>query len=277
MGDWRVPALPNKRFELTSEVYDRDFRELWSAIEPLLPEEGEMAIPDVIQEIRMQMQDPRASVRLQALGRIADKVGGHVELRLDHPEAIPLLMDALSDPDRRVQRAAARALRPFVAERPDLMRAILPHYAAHTFDGSFTHAGLLDVRDGTVWVPRFAAAKGHAALLADGNTDRFFKFEFFVPHQAPRRLLSDGNANAAHLLLHFIVDWSYSRQSLVPEWDDRRMQANAREQQGYASAVVAFYDACRLTHDVAVHHLYMQTGKPNVNVLDVQRIGRHKS
>ena len=128
------------------------------------------------------------------------------------------------------------------------------------------------MRDGTVWVPRFAATKGHAALLADGNTDRFFKFEFFMPNQAPRRLLVDGGPDCAHLLLHVILDWSYSRQSLIPKEDERRIKGNRQEQQRYASAVVSFYRSCQLTLDVAVHRMTMQAAKPNRYELNVDRI-----
>jgi len=228
--------------------------------------------PNVIREIREQMKDRRASVRVHALSRIADKKAGGTELKIDHPEVIPILIDALADANRRVQRAAARALRPFTTRDPDLFATVLPHYAGHTFDGSFTHAGLLDTRDGIIWIPRFAAAKGHAALLADGNTDHFFKFEFFLPNQAPRRLSTHNNADCAHLLIHFIPDWSYSRQRLIPEEDERRCNANRREQQRYASAVTTCYQSCRLSHDIAVHHLLLEARKPNTHVLNVQRL-----
>jgi len=227
---------------------------------------------DAIEEIKVQMRDPRAATRVRALGRIADKKAGGVELKLNHPDVMPILLDALSDTDRRVQRAAARALRPLVRQDSGLLDTVLPYYAAHAFDGSFTHAGLLDVRNSTIWVPRFAAAKGHAALLADGNTDRFFKFEFFMPNQSPRRLVGEGDVDSAHLLLHFILDWSYSRQSLIPEQDDRGMKANRRQQQRHASAVVNFYGSCGLARDIAVHRLLMQTGRPNAYELNVDRV-----
>ena len=134
---------------------------------------------DSIEEIRSQMREARATVRFRAISEIAKKSGNGIEIKLDQPEVIPILLDALSDKDRRVQRAAARALRPFLKKYPELIDTALPIYATDQFDGSFTHAGLLDIRDQTVWVPRFQATKGHAALLKDGNTDRFVKFEFF--------------------------------------------------------------------------------------------------
>jgi hypothetical protein len=236
-----------------------------------------MAAPETIREICRAMADPRVSARLRALARIADKKGGGIEVRLRHPDAVPILIEALADRDRRVQRAAARALRPFVAEDPGLVDVVLPHYAVHTFDGSFTHAGLLDVRDGMIWIPRFAAAKGHAALLADGDTDRFFKFEYFVPGQAPRRVLAGGDAGAAHLVTHFILDWSYSRQRLIGDEEERRRLANRQEQQRYACAVMAFYASCSLDQDVAVHHLLMRSGRPNAYELNVERIEAHPS
>lgn len=227
---------------------------------------------DSIEEIRSQMREARATVRFRAISEIAKKSGNGIEIKLDQPEVIPILLDALSDKDRRVQRAAARALRPFLKKYPELIDTALPIYATDQFDGSFTHAGLLDIRDQTVWVPRFQATKGHAALLKDGNTDRFFKFEFFLPNQAPRRLVTREGSESAHLLMHLILDWSYSRRVLIPEWDDRRLVANRREQQLYVSAVVRFYDSCHLSNDLMIHYLLMQAGKSNVYEIGVTRI-----
>jgi hypothetical protein len=64
---------------------------------------------------------------------------------------------------------------------------------------------------------------------------------------------------------------------LIPEWDERRLQANRRERESHASAVLAFYDSCRLAPGVAVYHVTMQTGKPNAYATDVQRIGGHRA
>ena len=66
---------------------------------------------DAIEDIKSQMLDARASVRVRAIGRIADRRGGGIELKLRHPDVMPILFGALADTDRRVQRAAARALR----------------------------------------------------------------------------------------------------------------------------------------------------------------------
>ncbi len=140
-------------------------------------------------------------------------------------------------------------------------------------DACFTRrAGLLDVRHRTIWIPRFAAAKGHAALLVDGNTDHFFKFEFFIQSQAPRRLLAEGGTDCGHLLLHFIQDWSYSRHDLIPAMDDRLIEANRREQQRYAATVATFYGSCQLHYGIAVDHLIICSGKANSYALNVGKI-----
>jgi len=163
-------------------------------------------------------------------------------------------MQGLTDTNRRVQRAAARGLRPWLARDPSILSSALTVYATDQFDGSYSHAGLYDVRSGSIWIPRFAALKGHAALLRDGNTDRFLKFDFFVPAQAPRWLPhSDENG---HLILYIIPEWSYSRQQLVPEFDERRTGANLREQERYGTAVVEFYAGARLPYDVRVHRVF---------------------
>jgi hypothetical protein len=210
-----------------------------------------------------ELSDPRAGVRLRALDRITVKSGRGIVRRLDDDRCVGLLTDALADPDRRVRRAAARGLRPWVLERPGLLDEVLPHYTASSFDGSYTHLGLYDTRDGAVHIPRFAALKGHAALLRDGNTDRYFKFDFYVPGQAPRRFIEPDAVAAGddgHLVLHYILDWSYARQTLVPAFDERRRAAALAEQDRYAAAVVRFYEGCALPYDVRVHHLTMTSG-----------------
>ena len=196
---------------------------------------------------------PRAGDRLAAMDRITTKSGRRTVRALDDPRAVPLLVEALGDSNRRVQRAAARGLRTWVADDPSLLDTVLPAYATHRFDGSFSHAGLLDTRSGEIWVPRFAALKGHAALLRDGNTDRYFKFEFFVPGQAPQWI--PDSASSAHLVLHIIPEWSYSRQQLVLEHDERAGTAALREQDRCASAVVRFYREAQLPYDVRVHRI----------------------
>ena len=217
---------------------------------------------DVIEQLRRDLEDPQTATRRAALERVSGKSGKQIVLKMRDEQVVPLLVQALSDADRTVQRAAARALRPWVASAPALLSEVLPHYATSSFGGKYSHVGLYDTRSETVWVPRFAALKGHAALLADGNTDRYFKFEFYSPHQAPRRFLGrHEDTHQAHLVLHFILDWSYSRQEIVASLDERRMRANVREQHGYAGAVRRFYRDCQLPYDVSVHHLNMAAGE----------------
>jgi len=160
---------------------------------------------------------------------------------------------ALGDPDMRVRRAAARGLRPWVREEPQLMDEVLPLYAGHSFDGSYSHLGLLDTRSRDIWIPRFAALKGHAALLADGNTDRFFKFELYIPHQAPAALRLGGSSEDGHLMLNLIPEWSYSRQRMLGDGDERLLTANAAEQARYSSLVIALYREFALAYAIHVH------------------------
>ena len=217
---------------------------------------------DVIEQFRRDLHDPLAATRRAAIEHVSAKSGKQIVLKTRDEQIVPLLVQALSDDDRTVQRAAARALRPWLASMPALLEAALPHYATSTFDGSYSHVGLYDTRAQRIWVPLFAAVKGHAALLADGNTDRYFKFEFYLPHQAPRRFIGrDEDRHGAHLVLHFILDWSYSRQEIVPSIDERRVRANRREQEGYARAVKQFYRERHLQHAVSVHHLSMSAGE----------------
>ncbi len=186
-----------------------------------------------------------------------------------------MLTAALSDSSRRVQRAAARGLRPWVAYDESLLDSVLTAYATDDFDGTYSHAGLYDTASGAIWVPRFAALKGHAALLRDANTDRYFKFEFFVPGQAPR-WIPDGHARG-HLVLQLIPEWSYSQQRLIAEHDERRANANLREQHAYASAVLAFYKRAALRYDVRAHRVLGGGGHHRRRELDVARIDAQRA
>ena len=141
---------------------------------------------DSIDELTKLLSSQRTSQRLEAMDRISTKTGGAIKLMLDDDRVVKLLMRGLGDSDRRVQRAAARGLRPWIARDPSILDSALVVYATDRFDGTYTHAGLYDTRNGAIWIPKFQATKGHAALLRDGNTDRYFKFEFFVPGQAPQ-------------------------------------------------------------------------------------------
>ena len=213
---------------------------------------------DKITKLKNDLQHARVSVRVAALNRITSKRGSKIILKIEDDRVVPILIDALSDKSLRVQRAAARGLRPWVKSKPELLSTILPHYTTSTFSGDYTHVGLYDVREEKVLIPRFQATKGHASLLSDGDTDSYFKFEFYRPRQAPRRFSAiDPSRQSAHLVLHFIVDWSYSRQCLVPSIDERRQAANVREQERYATAVVDFYRQTGLPYEVAVHRLVL--------------------
>ena len=161
-------------------------------------------------------------------------------------------------------------MRPWVAGGPAILESALSAYATDRFDGSYSHAGLCDTRSGTICIPRFAALKGHAALLRDGNTDRFFKFEFFLPHQAPAWI--PNGAEFGHLVLCFIPEWSYSRQQLIAEYDDRLAKASQREQDLFASDVVAFYRRAALPYQVRVHRVLGGGGHHRSRKFDVDRI-----
>jgi len=213
-------------------------------------------------QLRRQLADARVTVRLRALDSISAKAGGGIAQVCRDEGVIPLLVAALSDSNRRVQRAAARGLRPWILQRADLLDGVLPEYATDAFDGTYTHVGIYDPAERRIWIPRFAALKGHASLLADANTDRWFKFQFYVPGQIPGRLRDSApDGEWGHLLLHFMCDWSYSQQRLVPAVDERKRQANLREQQRYAEDVVSFYRDAELPYGFAVHRVLFDAGQ----------------
>jgi len=222
---------------------------------------------------------PRGSIRRAAIERIAPKRGGGIALLIDDPRVIPLLRRALNDRDRIVQRAAARALRPFCAAMPGLFDAILPEYAGHAFDGRYTHTGLLDTRSGVIWIPRFAALSGHASLVADGNADRYLRFSFYIPHQVPRRFrtpespaTSPETPLCGHLALHLVPSWSYDTQRLIPEWDERKRALNRRRQLHLGDRVVAFYRRCALPYPVRIHYVIEGEGPRAIIQRDVAYI-----
>lgn len=223
-----------------------------------------------LEELVKLLSSPRVGERLRAMNRISAKTGGAITRRLDDPRVVSLLSQGLGDSNRRVQRAAARGLRPWVARDPLLLDSALTVYATNRFDGRYSHAGLYDTRSGAIWIPRFAAVSGHAALLHDGNTDRFFKFDFFVPGQAPRWIPDP--QDTGHLVLNIIPEWSYSRQQLVPEFDERRTGANLREQERYGAAVAQFYAKAHLSYEVRVHRAFGGGGHHRRHELDVARI-----
>lgn len=216
---------------------------------------------DVLSEIDAGLSSSRVGDRLRALDLISRKSAGRNVRVLDDRRVVTRLEQALADPSLRVRRAAARGLRTWVTECPALLDDVLPLYAANVFDGSFSHAGLYDTVRRRVWVPRWAGLKGHAALLRDGDSDRYFKFEFFVPGQVPRRLAADAGASVGALVLHLIPEWSYRLQELVPDHDWRRRAHAQADQCAYGRRVVEFYAACDLDYDVAVFHLIVSSGQ----------------
>ena len=212
-------------------------------------------------KLRRELADPRVGVRRRALARLAPKARADVEQTVRDRLLVPLLRRALSDPDRIVKRHAARALRPWIRREPRLLDTILPEYATDRFDGMYTHIGLYDVLQKRVWIPRFAALKGHASLLADGDTDRYFKFQFYVPGQAPAYVRGTADAGRwAHLVLEYIPDWSYSEQRRIPDFDERGTKRNIREQDGYGARVMGFYREAELRYGIKVHRLILGEG-----------------
>ena len=138
------------------------------------------------EELNRMLSSPLVRDRLQGMERISVKSGRQIVSATDDERVVELLIARLDDSSRKVQRAAARGLRPWVARDPDVLDAALTAYATNEFAGGYSHAGLRDTRTGAIWVLKFQATKGHAALLRDGNTDRYFKFEFLVPGQGPK-------------------------------------------------------------------------------------------
>jgi len=223
-----------------------------------------------LNELSALLDSPRAGHRLRAMDAASAKRGGQIVRLIEDDNVIPMLIRGLADADRRVQRAAARGLRPWLAEEPALLDQVLSAYATHSFDGSYSHAGLCDTPTRNVWVPRFAAVRGHAALLPDANADRYFRFNFYVAGQAPGWIPS--RSGSGHLVLIFVPEWSYGRQQLIPAHDERRMIANRREQQRYAAAIAAFYRNSALRYAVRVHENDGGGGHIRARRLDVLRI-----
>jgi hypothetical protein len=72
--------------------------------------------------------------------------------------------------------------------------------------------------------------------------------------------------------LHIIPEWSYSRQQLVTEFDERRLKINLREQERYARDVQQFFRDARLSYDVRVHRIYGGGGHHRRREIDVALI-----
>ena len=204
------------------------------------------------------------------MDRISTKVGGGVARAADDPRVVDLLIAGLQDTNRRVQRAAARGLRPWIAEDPSIIDRALKAYAGHLYDGTYSHNGLYEPATDMIWIPRFAALRGHAALLADANTDRFFRFEFFVPGQGPG-WIPDARATG-NVVLCAVPEWSYSRQQLIPSHDERLLAANRKEQERYGRTVTGFYDDASLSCDVRVHRVEGGGGHHRMRELDIAHL-----
>ena len=219
---------------------------------------------DEVQKLKKGLESPHAKERQRAIGRTVGKRGGSVVRHVDDPRVIPLLRGALKDANLFVRRSAALALRPWIEEQPDLFQQVLPEYAIQVFDGGYTHVGLLDTRDGEIWIPPLAALGGHAAMMADGNTDRYFEFQFYMPNQSPPRLKESGTVGDAHLSITFIADWCYTSQTLIDATTSARVDQNLREQEGYERKVIAFYRESNLSFGVTVHREIHCTGQKPV-------------
>lgn len=209
------------------------------------------------QELAAALRDPDVRARRKALRSIVSKNGNRIVLKFQDPQMIPVLRNALHDPDERVKGGAAYALRPWTKEDPGLFSSVLPEYAIQTFDGTYTHVGLLDTRTGDIWVPPWQSLKGHAALMSDGNTDQYFKFQFYLANQAPPRPRATAQCESdAHLMVNYICDWSYSSQSLVADAQSREGMDALAEQEAFERSVIAFYGGCELPFAVQVHRTY---------------------
>ena len=229
---------------------------------------------DNIEQLALALQDGNVQTRRKALRAIVAKKGNQILLKIDDPGIIPVLPRALRDPDERVRKGAAYALRPWTGKDPALFSSVLPEYAIRSFDGTYTHVGLLDTRDREIWIPPWQSLAGHAALMSDGNTDRYFKFQFYLAGQAPSDLRAiSGSCDDAHLIVNYMSDWSYSRQNLIDEFDSRRMAANLRKQQAHERRVVSFYRNCALPFGVLVHRTCWVSGRRPRKELAISRIG----
>lgn len=219
---------------------------------------------DEVEKLKKGLGSIRAKERQRAIGRTVGKRGGSVVRHVDDPGVIPLLRGALKDANLFVRRSAALALRPWIEEQPDLFQQVLPEYAIQVFDGRYTHVGLLDTRDGEIWIPPLAALGGHAAMMADGSTDRYFKFQFYVPNQSPPGLKESGTAGDAHLSITFIADWCYTSQTLIDATASAQVDQNLREQEGHERKVIAFYRESKQSFGVTVHREIHCAGQKTV-------------
>ena len=232
---------------------------------------------DEVQKLSFALQKESVKIRRKALSEIAGKKGGQVITKIEDQRVVSVLRHALSDPDKVVRRRAAYALRPWTRKDPELFASILPEYAVQSFDGFYTHVGLLNTKTGEIWIPPWQSLSGHAALLDDGNTDQYFKFHFYLANQSPPEIRSaSGCPSDAHLLVYHIRDWSYSRQEIISGFDARWKDENAREQKGFERRVVSFYRNCSLPFGVTVHRSYLASGNRAEREFAVSRIDNCK-
>ena len=73
-------------------------------------------------------------------------------------------------------------------------------------------------------------------------------------------------------MLYFIPDWSYSRQQLIPEFDERLAKHSLREQERHGKAIQEFYRKAQLPYAVRVHYVYGGGGHHRRREVDVARI-----
>lgn len=141
-----------------------------------------------------------------------------------------------------------------VAHRGRVLRGAV----AATFDGTYSHDGVVDVDTLQVWIARKGKPVGHSLLIdgAAGIYDRFFTFRFYAPGESPHAVPGVSFVpHHGHLFLRFVGYWDYRAQSAVPDWDERRIAQNLSRQSRYAVAAIRLYVQCRLPYAVDVHAL----------------------
>ena len=135
---------------------------------------------------------------------------------------------------------------------------VLRRAVTDSFDGTYSHDGIVDVATLNVWIARKGKPVGHSLLVegAAGIYDRFFTFGFYVPGDRPRYASDMAFVpHHGHLFLRFVSYWDYATLTFVPEWDERRVGHNLLRQARYAVAVIRFYQQCHLPYVVDVHAL----------------------
>lgn len=138
-------------------------------------------------------------------------------------------------------------------------------YCTDRLKGAYPHVGLLDCREGKVWIAKpldgQAIRTSHARLItgADNNTstvwkDRFLCFWFYTPNTAPLDLVGYPIEPAdAHLVVRIDPHWDYDRQRMIlPDLTDQ-VDENLARQSRHGDRVWRWYVEAAVPFPVSLH------------------------